>query len=222
MVRAENRNILSSSTFKEVVVLDLDGVIADTFSFHIDGWKQLVQHFGGELGCIDFEQFKGVPTALAIKQLFEAAGMALGQSEMQAAIEMKNRVRDERIEELGPELINPVARTVIENAKNRGSMVVCFATTSATEVILDNLGVRHAIDWIIEGSSWTRKKCHYVGELVEKLCLRYDVEASDIGAIDDSREVCKEFRKTGVDAIWFHKNFTQSMFEGTWVSSLID
>lgn len=188
---------------RRVISFDLDGVIADTFGVHIQGWKAVCAELGFPLGINDYEWLKGVSTELAIKKLLCNLQVSYDSETLLNLVILKNSIRDHLIDKILPEDINHRVSEILGVIKRSDDVAVCFATSSKTQDVLKLLGVTNYFDEVYCGEKIRGLKTDEVDAFVNHISLLFDCSAPQIYHLDDCEKVCTHFSSIGANGILF-------------------
>jgi beta-phosphoglucomutase len=180
------------------LVLDLDGVIVDTFPIHIAGWKA-VERAAALPERSDYGEFAGVGREAALRSLFDAAGRQVTERELTFYAQIKTKVRDDLVARLTPSAILPGVTDFIASARADGARIICLATTSAAATVLRNVGLASAFDVIASGVE-PPKNISAAGLL--RTLKRARCRPENALYVDDSPKACLVALAAGVPTVF--------------------
>lgn len=134
----------------KAVLFDLDGVIADTATYHFTAWRNLIQeHFQVNLPDELEEKTKGVSREDSLRIILDYLGKHVSPEEFLALTAEKNAAYVAALEELSPRHILPGIATLIADLRKHG-IALCLASASKNgPIILEKLGLSDAFDAIV-------------------------------------------------------------------------
>ena len=175
---------------KRAVIFDLDGVIADTFLIHIQGWKHIGALVGADKPLASYEDFKGVPTIKAISKLMDRLQVQIGNQELNNLVLEKNIVRDKSLSKLTPKDLDHRASRILDLVKSKGD-------------ILQKLEIVELFDEIYFGEKVKVTKLDEVKNFISSVTAKFQVLPENIYCLDDSEQICLEFDECGANGFWF-------------------
>src|SRR5438045_9764918 len=99
--------MISASLKPKLVILDLDGVLADTYSIHVRGWSSILRSYGVVPQPSLFNDLRGIPTRQALQKLFAVSKLEVADDLLTNLVEIKNYLRDQEVEHLSPGNVHP-------------------------------------------------------------------------------------------------------------------
>jgi beta-phosphoglucomutase len=189
-----------------VVALDLDGVIADTFDIHIEGWTAVLREQALPIPS-SFDHLRGAERNVALRQLLLHAGLEPTENLLRQAVATKVAVRDKRIATLTPASILPGIPALLDECNALGLTLLCISTNSATHTILDRIGLRERFTEILAGQDLTPPKNASAARLLQALATR-GCPARDALYIDDSAHACTQAVASGIPSVLVHLTTT--------------
>ena len=183
-------------TYKAAFV-DLDGVLADTFIMHVNGWEEVLRFYGVSDLELDYERLKGIETRAALKYLSEAAGLS-EEFDFDLAESIKNESKKRWLRSIDSSIVNYEAVEFVRRIKAQGAYLCCFATTRSVSHILRALDLFKMFDEVVCSSDIASRKVDAVSVVVENVATESGADRAEMIALDDSHEVCKKFRELGV------------------------
>jgi beta-phosphoglucomutase-like phosphatase (HAD superfamily) len=183
-----------------VVVIDLDGVILDSFRLHVASWTAIAVNFGKDVGAIEFENYKGVETRDALVRLCYELKVRVNESELDKLVRAKCIFRDILIGDISPKDVLPGAKKLITEASHLCERLVCFATTSACERILDQIQLRSSFTDVICGAHLRPPKSENA-ECLLKWLGSNGLDCHDVLYIDDAETAVRHARSSGIPSL---------------------
>lgn len=183
-----------------VFVLDLDGVILDTFRIHVRSWIAIAANFGRDAPESIFEGYKGVATRDALVQLCRELDIEVDDSDLDRLVEVKCSLRDLLVRRISPSDVSPGVKALVHAASIRCERVLCLATTSACEKILDQIQLENYFTDVICGPILHPSK----SRSAECLCDWLDSNSLDrrsVLYIDDAETAVRHAMTAGVPSL---------------------
>lgn len=138
------------------VLFDLDGVITDTAEAHYQAWQALADELGVPFGRDDNDQLRGVSRAESLT-LILGDDHELSDEDFQQALDHKNRLYREKLEDLTPSDTLPGAVDAIVAARARGLAVAIVSSSRNTDKVVEQLGIGGLFDAIVDGNDGASK-----------------------------------------------------------------
>ncbi len=183
---------------KFVLIVDLDGVIVDTFSAHVCGWKKVAKLHGKSLSDFNFVSLKGVSTLKALDEIRKHLCIETEDFLFDESFRIKNETRDEIFSTITPEDIDTHLHDFLECIDFSVCEIVCFATTTRARDILEKLGILDLFSEVYCGSMINVKKINSLNGIISMAKTKFTVESSNIIVLDDSAAICSKFAGLGV------------------------
>ncbi|PTX56822.1 phosphoglycolate phosphatase-like HAD superfamily hydrolase [Litoreibacter ponti] len=183
-----------------VVVLDLDGVILDTFRVHVASWTAIAANFGKDVSVVNFENYKGVETRDALVRLFGELDVEIQDFDIENLVQVKCILRDILIQRISPTDILPGAHSLILDASKKCERLVCLATTSACERILSQVQLSDFFTDVICGARLRPSKSESAECLSEWLESK-SLDPHGVLYIDDAEAAVRHARSAGIPSL---------------------
>ncbi|WP_218144092.1 beta-phosphoglucomutase [Amphibacillus marinus] len=137
------------------LVLDLDGVIADTAEYHYLAWKWLGEQLGIQIDREFNEQLKGISRLESLELILTHGQLndAFSEVEKNNLAAKKNDVYKKYISEIVPTDILPGINDLLSEAKVRGLKLSIASASMNAPDILKNLKVDMYFDAIVNPAS---------------------------------------------------------------------
>jgi len=139
-------------------IFDLDGVVVDTAKYHYLAWKRLASELGFEFHEKDNERLKGISRIDSLNILLEIGGVTLSENEKMFLAVRKNQWYLEYIAKMTPDEILPGVREFIEELKGNGIKVGLGSASKNAVLILNQLGIIHLFETIVDGTKVSNAK----------------------------------------------------------------
>ena len=179
---------------------DLDGVLADTFDFHIAGWKAVLREYHLPVPA-SFDDLRGAERNAALIALLREGGVEPTEVILSRASAIKLAVREERIGHLTPAAILPGITHLLDEANGRHVALVCISTNSATTPILERLGLRENFTRVIAGDDLRPAKNDSAVRLLTELRALGCTPGEGL-YLDDSRRACTHAAAAGIPTVY--------------------
>lgn len=132
-------------------LFDLDGVIADTASYHFAAWQKLVaSHFQKSLPNKLEEATKGVSREDSLKVILNYLNISVTEDEFQKLLDEKNQLYIASLEGLNEGAILPGICQLLEDIKQDGGKIALASASKNATVILQKLGILDKFDAIVD------------------------------------------------------------------------
>ncbi|KMY50191.1 beta-phosphoglucomutase [Peribacillus loiseleuriae] len=146
---------MGSSDGMQVVLFDLDGVIADTAKYHFLAWKHLSEKIGVTIDEEFNEQLKGISRMESLERILE-----LGQKSDQYSLVEKEKMADDKnelyielIQTITPEDALPQIPQVLASLKDKEIKIGLASASKNGPLLLDLLGLTEFFDCIVDPTS---------------------------------------------------------------------
>jgi beta-phosphoglucomutase len=139
-------------------IFDLDGVVVDTAKYHYLAWKRLASELGFEFHEKDNERLKGISRLDSLNILLEIGGIKLSAHEKERLAAQKNLWYLEYIAKMKPDEILSGVRAFIEELKGNGVKIGLGSASKNATLILNQLGITHLFETIVDGTKVSRAK----------------------------------------------------------------
>lgn len=139
-------------------IFDLDGVLVDTAKYHYMAWKMLAQKLGFEFSMSDNERLKGVSRMQSLEILLDIEGITVSDEKKNELAEIKNTCYVRLIEEISENELLTGAKDYLGLLREKGIKIALGSASKNAMMILNNLGIVHLFDAIIDGNKVNRTK----------------------------------------------------------------
>lgn len=141
-------------------LFDLDGVIVDTAKYHYLAWKRLANELGFEFTKEQNERLKGVSRMKSLDILLEIGGLSFDEKTKENLAEKKNKWYVEYISKMDSTEILPGVIDFLNSLKKNNIKIALGSVSKNSKIILENTGITHYFDAIIDGTKITHAKPH--------------------------------------------------------------
>ena len=187
---SDGQRAVDSDTLRtmEAIIFDLDGVIMDSESMHLEALRAVVTPEGLD---IELHEYVGCADADAIRRLYRNAGRELTDERLQSLLETKNRAFKEQFTRTGLRSFEGTL-SLLRNAAAAGIPVAVCTASQGTEAhaILTHLQLTEILGCIITADDVAVAKPDPAG---------YRLAARTLG-VDPARAVAIEDSVVGVRA----------------------
>ena len=140
----------------DVVIFDVDGVIADTAERHADSWRRIAFEEGLDFDDALADSLRGLSRAASLKMILGDREVA--PEEFTELMERKNRYYVASLETLSPSDVLPgISRLMRQFAAMNVKCAAASASKNA-RLVLDRIGLVEAFDAIVDGNEVGRPK----------------------------------------------------------------
>jgi beta-phosphoglucomutase family hydrolase len=113
----------------KAIILDMDGVITDTMSYHFDAWKQIFSKAGIEVTCYDIYEREGQAGLDTLREIYKKYRRNLSPQEARDILRRKERLFKKLAQ---PRLIRG-ARAFLRRCKRSKFLIALVTGTSRQE-----------------------------------------------------------------------------------------
>ncbi|SEF19088.1 beta-phosphoglucomutase [Streptococcus gallolyticus] len=140
-------------------LFDLDGVIADTATYHFEAWQELVKkHFNQTLPGRLEEKTKGVSREDSLKVILDHLHVIVSEEEFKELADEKNRFYVDSLDRLTSNDILPGIKKLLADIKNDGGKIALASASKNGPLILEKLGILEEFDAIVNPNVIKRGK----------------------------------------------------------------
>lgn len=139
-------------------ILDLDGVIVDTATYHYEAWKRLANSLGFDFTHEQNEQLKGISRMDSLDLVLGWGNTQKSPDEKIQLAQQKNAWYLELIGKMKADEILPGVRQFIEELKAAGVRIALGSASKNSAEILERTGISDFFDVIVDGNSVSRSK----------------------------------------------------------------
>lgn len=138
--------------FIKACLFDLDGVIVDTAKYHFLAWKRLADELNIKFTVEDNEKLKGLSRLDSLNMILEIGGLQLDESQKLILADKKNNWYVDYISKITAIEILPGVIEFLELLKQNNYKIALGSSSKNSMIILNNLGLTHYFDSIIDGT----------------------------------------------------------------------
>ena len=132
-------------------LFDLDGVIADTTTYHFAAWRQLVKtHFDADLPDELEEKTKGVSREDSLQIILDYLDIKVSKEEFTALTSEKNQLYVHALENLSQNDILPGISELLIDLKRHGIKIALASASKNGPLIIKKLGLTDFFDAIVD------------------------------------------------------------------------
>lgn len=142
----------------QAFLFDLDGVLVDTARFHYLAWRRLAHQLGFEFTEKQNEALKGISRMESLEIVLQVGNIRLSPDEKIRFAAEKNEYYLQLCSRMTPDDLLPGVAEFITEARGKGILIGLGSVSKNAGVILDNVGIRHFFDTIVDGTRITRSK----------------------------------------------------------------
>jgi len=139
-------------------IFDLDGVIVDTAVYHYKAWRRLANQLGFDFTEEQNEELKGISRIESLKIILNWGGVSKSDEEMQELATLKNTWYVDMITKMTPDEILPGAKEFLELVRAKNYLTALGSASKNSETILNQIGLIHLFDALVDGNKVTKSK----------------------------------------------------------------
>ena len=139
-------------------IFDLDGVIVDTAVYHYKAWRRLANQLGFDFTEEQNEELKGISRIESLKIILNWGSVSKTDEEMQELATLKNTWYVEMITKMTPSEILPGAKEFLELVREKNYLTALGSASKNSETILNQIGLMHLFDALVDGNKVTKSK----------------------------------------------------------------
>ena len=139
-------------------LFDLDGVIVDTAIYHYKAWRRMANELGFDFTEHQNEQLKGVSRMESLELILGWGGVTLSDEEKNKWATQKNEWYLEYIHQMTPDEILPGVKDFLESLRKADIGIGLGSASKNARLILEQIGMIHSFDVIIDGTHITKSK----------------------------------------------------------------
>lgn len=145
-------------TMVKACLFDLDGVVVDTAKYHYKAWKRLADELGFEFTEEENERLKGVSRMKSLDILLEVGNLTFDEDVKVKFAEKKNKWYVEYISKMTSEEILPGVEDFMKLLRENNIKIALGSVSKNSMMILNNIGMVHYFDSIIDGNKISNAK----------------------------------------------------------------
>ena len=180
-------------------LFDLDGVVVDTAKYHFIAWRELAEELGFDFTEADNERLKGVSRVRSLEILLEIGGIELGDERKEQLAAQKNENYVGYIRRMNSDEILPGVEDFLKKLKENGILIALGSASKNAPLILNQIGLTHMFDSIIDGNSVSKAKPD--PEVFLKGAESLNVAPSDCVVFEDAQAGIEAARNAGMHVI---------------------
>ncbi|MCO6477847.1 MAG: beta-phosphoglucomutase [Phaeodactylibacter sp.] len=139
-------------------IFDLDGVIVDTARYHFIAWRRLANYLGFDFTEEENEKLKGVSRMDSLNLILQWGGIEKTEVEKEELAELKNGWYREYILRMDSSEILEGVLPFLDSLGEEGIRMAVGSSSKNAGTILDQIGLTHRFEAIIDGNKITRSK----------------------------------------------------------------
>lgn len=139
-------------------IFDLDGVIVDTAVYHYKAWRRLANQLGFDFTEEQNEELKGISRIESLKIILNWGKVSKTAQELQDLATLKNTWYVEMITKMTPAEILPGAKEFLELVREKHYLTALGSASKNSETILNQIGLIHLFDALVDGNKVTKSK----------------------------------------------------------------
>ncbi len=133
------------------LLFDLDGVIADTQTYHFISWQQVAGEYDITLDDEVAELFKGISSMDCLEIILDRGHLSMTDEEKEQTCAKKTAIFMNHLDGIDETWLLPGVKEFIEGAKNEGYAIALGSINERAKMILKKLGISHLFDAVVDG-----------------------------------------------------------------------
>ncbi len=142
----------------EAFIFDLDGVLADTASFHYHAWKKIADELDIGFDENDNESLKGVDRANSLLWILNKGDKKISSPEFDKLLDRKNTYYLESIKELNSSDLYKGVGELFENLYQKGILIGLASASKNAINVVKSLGIYEKFDYIADSNFISNNK----------------------------------------------------------------
>lgn len=135
------------------LIFDLDGVIADTASYHFESWRQIAAEEGLAFDWQLNERLRSLSRRASLEIILAENGRAVDEAQMADLLARKNRVYLALLEQMDARALLPGVAALIAEARAAGMQMAVASASRNAVAVLRRTGVHEAFDAVVDSTS---------------------------------------------------------------------
>ena len=135
------------------LLFDLDGVIADTASYHYQSWRLLADEQGWTFSWALNDQLRSLSRRASLEIILRENGRAPGEAEIAELLARKNHAYLELLQEMDACALLPGVLDLIGEARTAGLRLAVASASRNAVAVLQRTGVHGLFDAVIDANS---------------------------------------------------------------------
>ncbi len=180
-------------------LFDLDGIIVETDKYHFLAWKALADKLNIVFTENDNERLKGVSRMASMEIILSLGKTSLDEAEKIALATQKNELYCNFLKELTTDNILPGVIELIKSFKQHHIKVGIGSSSKNAKLILEQVGLIHEFDTIIDGSMVENSKP--APDIFLLGAKRLNINPKDCLVIEDAESGVKAAKRAGMKCI---------------------
>lgn len=132
----------------QAILFDLDGVIADTATYHFEAWRMIGSKYNIQLEDSFEEKLKGIDRACSLKLILKHGNVTLDDEQFAHELVLKNEHYLKMISRLTPNNCLPGISTLFKELNENNIKIVIASASLNAKYILEKLQLIDYIDGI--------------------------------------------------------------------------
>jgi kojibiose phosphorylase len=137
----------------QALIFDLDGVIADTASYHFESWRQLAAEEGLAFDCQLNERLRSLSRRASLEIILAENGCTVDEAQMADLLARKNRVYLALLEQMDARALLPGVAALVAEAKTAGLKLAVASASRNAVAVLQRTGIHDAFDVVVDSTS---------------------------------------------------------------------
>jgi kojibiose phosphorylase len=137
----------------QAIIFDLDGVIAETASYHFESWRLLAAEEGFAFDWPLNERLRSLSRRASLEIILAENGRAVDEAQMADLLARKNRAYLALLEQMDASALLPGVAALIAEAKAAGMKLAVASASRNAVAVLQRTGVHDAFDAVVDSTS---------------------------------------------------------------------
>ncbi len=190
------------------VIFDLDGVLTDTAELHYQAWKKLCDQAGIAFDRTVNEELRGIGRLESLQIILRHAGVRMSDAEARAFAGRKNAVYGELISTLTPADLLPGIPGLLAALRREGIRVALASASRNAPPILERLGIRGGIDFVVDPALLVKGKPD--PETFLRAAEGLGLPVRDCAGVEDARAGIQAIKAAGMFAVGIGAGLTEA------------
>ncbi|HZJ10175.1 MAG TPA: beta-phosphoglucomutase, partial [Trueperaceae bacterium] len=140
------------------VVLDLDGVLADSAELHYRAWRDLADELGIQFGRADNERLRGIDRMTSLERILAGSGRAYSEAEKHELAAQKNASYQRLIDTVTSADVLPGVERLLDELAVAGLPLALASASRNGPALLNRLGIADRFAVIVDPATLERGK----------------------------------------------------------------
>jgi len=140
------------------VIFDLDGVLCDTVSLHLAGWRRIAGELGLPFDPSLNDRLRGLSREDSLALVLGPRAAQLSDEQKADLLRRKNEDFLARVAKLSPRDLYPGVRALLEDLRRRGVPAALASSSRNARIVIQQLGVTELFSVVVDRNDVDRSK----------------------------------------------------------------